>query len=625
MCYILKLFYLCASSTKSNKREEESSKSNLDAANTNNSLATKEAAAVNKKLDVQNNNQPNIVIKTELSEFICTNEKEEDRLSAKLEFNENEIYEIETANKALLAKKSKKKGTSLLSQTKKKKASNNSAVSSSSASCSSSSVVEVEKKPAGVVVTSNQLPTEDSSSYSLYEYVRDPKVGKQLRKKTNTLEEFPGEENYFTRSNENEAILLTSDKNKSSYLDFLQLGSSGYNRSNAFDYSSLDRFSMTEMDPQGQQAAFRQANDKAANSSATDKQDAVSQNNTDTNSLNSDASSSSMSNDPRQFLSNNQKLPLNANESLFDHLQKSFNSLNLSEDQRKFINPAPSTEPDASRSAAKSKLELFQNKAKFNVSIDNSNLYNNQSVRLAHELAIDPNEPNRMSTSTELINNTASFLSRAGTANNSSSTRLNLGGGGGGGAAAGQGLTLLGENANKNLSTSLSMFNGGQPPRLRPSLMGGEGRLSTSKLDDRGSDATSPKSQIQIKLQQPELKLDQLKKKKQGFYFETNNLLAMPNETMLGDKELSLMLDDELSNSNLNEDEDISSSASSLHPNRSKSRHSDIEKHHRHHNSKLDYNKLQKGGKITITANQVSSQPIARPGRSPFLIRHLGH
>lgn len=136
---------------------------------------------------------------------------------------------------------------------------------------------------------------------------------------------------------------------------------------------------------------------------------------------------------------------------------------------------------------------------------------------------------------------------------------------------------------------------------------GAEGRLSTSKLDDRGSDATSPKSQIQIKLQQPELKLDQLKKKKQGFYFETNNLLAMPNETMLGDKELSLMLDDELSNSNLNEDEDISSSASSLHPNRSKSRHSDIEKHHRHHNSKLDYNKLQKGGKITITANQVSS------------------
>ena len=435
MCYILKLFYLCASSTKSNKRTEESNKSNLDAANISNSLATKEAAAVvNKKLDVQNNQQ-NIVIKTELSEFICTNENEneEDRLSAKLEFNENEIYEIEQANKSLLAKKSKKKGSSslLLSQQQQqkkkkkeeKKPSNNTVVSSSSASCSSSSVVEVEKKQAGVataaagaavVVTSNQLPTEDSSSYSLYEYVRDPKVGKQLRKKTNTLEEFPGEENYFTHPNENEAILL---KNKSSYLDFLQLGSTGYNRSNAFDYSSLDRFSMTEMDPQGQQAAFRQANNDKANSSATttDKQDAAaSQNNTDTNSLNSDASSSSMSNDPRQFLSNNQKLPLNANESLFDHLQKSFNSLNLSEDQRKFINPAPSNEPaDASRSAAKSKLELFQNKAKFNVSIDNSNLYNNQSVRLAHELAIDPNEPNRMSTSTELINNTASFLSRA--------------------------------------------------------------------------------------------------------------------------------------------------------------------------------------------------------------------
>ena len=156
MCYIFKLFYLCASSTKSNKRTEESQKSNLDGNSQGVVAASKEASRKQQQqLDETAQNASvatKIPIKSELSEFINASAggNESQFGLKKLEFNETEIYEIEAANKALLDKPAKSSKSKSSGRDKKSSSSShqksattaaaaaNHQASSSSASCSSS-------------------------------------------------------------------------------------------------------------------------------------------------------------------------------------------------------------------------------------------------------------------------------------------------------------------------------------------------------------------------------------------------------------------------------------------------------------------------------------------------------
>lgn len=93
------------------------------------------------------------------------------------------------------------------------------------------------------------------------------------------------------------------------------------------------------------------------------------------------------------------------------------------------------------------------------------------------------------------------------------------------------------------------------------------------------------------KTSQPELKLDQLQAKKQQFFFKSDQIFAKPND-LIRDDDLSNVLNEELNNSNY----DMNN-----HPHsHSHSSHSHHHHHHHHHKHK------SRGGKLTISPEQVN-------------------
>lgn len=127
----------------------------------------------------------------------------------------------------------------------------------------------------------------------------------------------------------------------------------------------------------------------------------------------------------------------------------------------------------------------------------------------------------------------------------------------------------------------------GQPAGLRPGLM--------------GSPATSAKSS-------PPLKIENLRPKKQAYYFKADDnqhLIGRPNELIVSghdDHELSSMLDEELNSSKSDE----SNLRDKQQQRNQQQQHRTHHHHHHHHHHHISLNNIKsRGGKITISPDQV--------------------
>ena len=112
------------------------------------------------------------------------------------------------------------------------------------------------------------------------------------------------------------------------------------------------------------------------------------------------------------------------------------------------------------------------------------------------------------------------------------------------------------------------------------------------------------------KSNQPELKFDELQTKKQSYYFNSDQLFAKPNEILMdhsANDELSSALDEELNNSKMDIDsqEKMSNSSFSRDSQHRSSNHSHKHHHHLHHHHSSSSKHKSKGGKLTISKEQV--------------------
>ncbi len=103
------------------------------------------------------------------------------------------------------------------------------------------------------------------------------------------------------------------------------------------------------------------------------------------------------------------------------------------------------------------------------------------------------------------------------------------------------------------------------------------------------------------KFTQPELQLDKLQVKKKQFYFTSDQLLAKPNDLLHDDNELSMALDN--AKTELDMDTDLNKLNRNHHQHHHHSHHH--HHHHRHHRDHHSKPHKHKGGKLTISANQV--------------------
>ena len=119
-----------------------------------------------------------------------------------------------------------------------------------------------------------------------------------------------------------------------------------------------------------------------------------------------------------------------------------------------------------------------------------------------------------------------------------------------------------------------------------------------------------PSSNNQIpsnKTNQPELKLDELQAKKRPFYFNTEHQLLAAKTNQQTDAELSRALDDELNNSNMEIDDPQTDKFNSSfgRNNQQRSSNHNHKHHHHHHHSHHHHHHKSKGGKLTISKDQV--------------------